>query len=72
MELFLSFVIFLFIISTSFNIYFYIRLKKIPFKKEDMIKNDLNLLHDLTSGRARTLIEIKRIAPSDFFLRSPK
>jgi len=28
------------------------------------------LLHDLTAGRA--LIEVKRIAPSDFFLRSPR
>lgn len=28
------------------------------------------LLHDLTAGKA--LIEIKRVAPSSFFLRSPR
>ena len=39
-------------------------------KKQKESYEVLDLLHDLSNGRG--LIEVKRVAPSSFFLRSPR
>jgi hypothetical protein len=45
--------------------------KQLETKKKSTNSYEVEeLLHDLTSGKS--LVEIRRIAPSSFFLRSPK
>lgn len=44
-------------------------LEKNPPKKQDSYEV-IELIHDLTAGRA--LVEIRRIDPTSFFIRSPK
>jgi hypothetical protein len=55
------------------NVYFIYRYHKLSKIKKPPIgpKEDIALLHDLMKNN-RTLIEIKRIAPSEYFIRSPK
>jgi hypothetical protein len=63
---------FICIVSILFNAYFiHKELKRKPKNKEQRIKEDMQLLQDLMSN-GRTLVEIKRIAPSDYFIRSPR
>lgn len=54
-------------LSLSINVFQFLTRKK-PTKTEDY---DVRaLLHDLTNGAG--LIRVERIAPTDFFLRSPR
>jgi hypothetical protein len=58
------------IVSASANIYLFYRLKNSP-KKVGTVKKDLAILDDLI-GHEKCLIEIRRVAPTSFFLRSPR
>lgn len=60
----------LLLISIGINIKLYL-----SFRNKSAVsktKSDLNLIADLCSNEGRTIIEIKRIAPSSMFVRSPR
>ena len=54
--------------SLTLNAFLLLKKPKQAERKEDYKVSEL--LHDLLAGRA--LVEVKRIAPADVFLRSPK
>lgn len=57
------------LLSIFFNMYLMNKARKeTPQSKR---QHDLRILQDLM-GNGRSLIEIKRIAPSEFFIRSPR
>ena len=58
------------VISICLNLY-QIYCAKIQDKMKPKVEKDLRLLSDLMSNE-RAIIEIKRIAPSSMFIRSPK
>jgi hypothetical protein len=55
--------------SVSLNIY--LLYKEFKRKPESKKQQDMRLIQDLMTN-GRSLIEIKRIAPSDYFIRSPR
>lgn len=63
------FILLALLLSLSFNIYTSIKLFK--NSKQGKVQKDLTLLNDLMN-RDRAIIEIRRIAPQQIFLRSPK
>lgn len=65
-----TFIIFLFLfVSVILNVYFFRCMRKMS--KGARTEKDLRLLSDLMTN-GHTLIQIKRIAPEEYFVRSPR